>query len=59
MKITTKKQNKGFTLLELMVSIGLFVVIVTIGIQAMLNTGNNYRKTQDMRYSMDGLSFVM
>ena len=59
MKITTKKQNKGFTLLELMVSIGLFVVIVTIGIQAMLNTGNNYRKTQDLRSSMDGLSFVM
>lgn len=54
-----KKQNKGFTLLELMVSIGIFLVIITIGIQAMLNTGNNYHKTQDLRSSMDGMSFVM
>ncbi len=59
MRKDTTKHNKGFTLLELMVSIGLFLVIVTIGIQAMLNTGNNYHKTQDLRSSMDGMSFVM
>lgn len=54
-----KIENKGFTLLELMVSIAIFLVVITIGIQAMLNTGNNYRKTQDLRSSMDSLSFVM
>ena len=59
MKNNIKKQNKGFTLLELMVSIGIFLIIITIGIQAMLNTGNNYHKTQDLRSSMDGMSFVM
>jgi prepilin-type N-terminal cleavage/methylation domain-containing protein len=55
----TKKQQKGFTLIEVMIAVGLFVVIMTIGIGAVLNSNNNYKKTQTLRAITDNLSFIM
>jgi Tfp pilus assembly protein PilW len=49
----------GFTLIEVMISIGLFTVIMIIGITAILNVNNTYRKSRTMRSAIDNLSFIM
>lgn len=61
-----KKNNKkkfriesGFTIIETMIAVALFLIIVTIGMDALLNTGVVHQKSQDMRSIMDNLSFTM
>lgn len=54
-----KSSQKGFTLVEVMISIGLFTVIMIIGITAVLGVNNTYRKTRSMRSAIDNLSFIM
>ena len=49
----------GFTLVEAMISIGLFTVIMIIGIGAILGVSSTNRKTITMRTVVDNLSFVM
>ena len=49
----------GFTLIEVMIATGLFVVIMTIGIGAVLNVNSVYKKTQKIRSIVDNLGFVM
>lgn len=49
----------GFTLVEVMISIGLFTVIMVIGIGAILGVNSTHRRTQAMRSVVDNLSFVM
>lgn len=49
----------GFTLIEVMISIGLFSVIMIVGITAILGVNNTYRKSRTMRSAIDNLSFVM
>lgn len=53
------KHNRGFTLVEAMIAVGLFSVIMTIGIGAILGVNSTHRKTQSMRTAIDGLSFLM
>lgn len=50
---------EGFTLVEVMIAIGLFTVIMTIGIGAILGVNSTHRKTQSLRTVIDNLSFVM
>ncbi|MDQ5901329.1 MAG: hypothetical protein QG580_44 [Patescibacteria group bacterium] len=59
MKIKNTKNNKGFTLIEVMISVGLFTVIMIIGITAILGVNNTYRKSRSMRAAIDNLSFIM
>lgn len=54
-----KKQNTGFTVIEMMIAIAIFLIVVVIGMGALLNTNLIHRKTQDMRSIMDSLSFIM
>lgn len=51
--------QKGFTLVEMMIAVGLFTVIMTIGIGAILSVNATHRKTQTMRAVIDNLSFLM
>jgi len=53
------KKAEGFTLIEVMISIGLFSVIMVVGITAILSVNNTYRKTRTMRSAIDNLSFIM
>lgn len=53
------KNSNGFTLIETMVSITLFLIIVTAGMSALLNASALHQKSQDMRSIMDSLSFIM
>ena len=53
------QNNKGFTIIETMIAISLFLIVVTIGMGSLLNANLLHRKSQDMRSIMDSLSFIM
>lgn len=59
MNFLTHKKEEGFTLIEVMISIGLFSVIMIVGITAILGVNNTYRKSRTMRSAIDNLSFIM
>jgi len=54
-----KKEIAGFTIIEMMIAISLFLIIITIGMGSLLNANLIHRKSQDMRSIMDNLSFIM
>ena len=53
------KNNKGFTIIETMISIGIFLIIVTIGMEALLNSSFIHSKSESQRSGIDSLSFMM
>lgn len=56
-----KKNNKkrGYTIIETMIAISLFLVVVITGMTALLNANLLHQKSQNMRSIMDNLSFIM
>jgi prepilin-type N-terminal cleavage/methylation domain-containing protein len=56
-----KKNNKqkGYTIIETMIAVSLFVIIVMAGTNALLNANLLHQKSRDMRSIIDSLSFVM
>ncbi len=57
-------QNKnsysaGFTLMEVMVSVSIFAIIVTIGIGSLLTINTTLQKTRAERQAIDSLSYVL
>jgi len=52
------KQN-GFTIIETMISVALFLIIIMAGMGALLNASSIHTKSQDQRSIMDNLSFIM
>ncbi len=52
-------KESGFTILEVMVAMSVFLVLVTAGIGAVLTAMAQHRATQNLRTAMDNLSFVM
>ena len=59
MKTKIKKLNTGFTLIETMISVALFIVIVMAGMTSLLNANLLQQKSTGMRSIIDNLSFVM
>ena len=57
MKFQTDK--KGFTLVEMMVSVSLFVIVATIVSVAFVSLANIYRKVQSNRAVIDSVNFMM
>jgi Tfp pilus assembly protein PilW len=53
------KTKGGYTIIETMVSVSIFLLIVTAGMGALLNANLAHEKSEDMRSIMDNLSFVM
>ncbi|MCE9585468.1 prepilin-type N-terminal cleavage/methylation domain-containing protein [Candidatus Nomurabacteria bacterium] len=58
-KIKLKVNEKGFTIIETMIAISLFLIIVIIGMGALLNANLLHNKSQNYRDIMDNLSFIM
>ncbi|KKQ86835.1 MAG: hypothetical protein UT09_C0025G0007 [Parcubacteria group bacterium GW2011_GWF2_38_8] len=56
---TKLQQSNGYTILETMIAVSLFVIIITIGMGALLNANLLHRKSEDARSIMDNLSFIM
>jgi len=53
------KKNTGFTIIETMIAISIFLIVIVIGMGALLNANLIHQKSRDMRSIMDNLSFVM
>ncbi len=53
------KKNKGFTLIELMVSITVFSVVMLSSMGAVMTVLNANRKSESLRSVMDNLSFTL
>lgn len=53
------KNNKGFTLVEMLVSVSLFTVAVTISLGALLVINNAYRITRAQQVAVDNLNFAI
>ena len=54
-----KNKEKGFTILETMVSVSLFIVVVIVGMGSLLNTTLLHKKSQSIGSIMDNLSFII
>lgn len=51
--------TKGFTLVEVMISVGLFVTVMLIGVGAVLNTNVSHKRTLAVRQVLDSLNFLI
>ena len=54
-----KKTNRGFTLIEVMVSVSIFTIVTTIGLGALLSTVSASKQAQGERVALDSLAFVV
>lgn len=59
LKLKIENYKAGFTIIETMIAVSLFLVVVTIGMGALLNANLLHQKSRDMRSIVDNLSFVM
>jgi prepilin-type N-terminal cleavage/methylation domain-containing protein len=57
--MTKNNKNKGYTIIETMIAISLFLVVTMAGMGALLNANLVHQKSASMREIMDNLSFVM
>ncbi len=53
------KNQKGYTIIETMIAVSLFVIIIVAGMGALLNANLLHQKSQSMRSILDSVSFVM
>ncbi len=53
------KQQAGFTLVEMMVSVAIFTIIMTIGIGALVSMLDKYKYSQETKQVSDSLNFVL
>ncbi|KKS11172.1 hypothetical protein A2643_01825 [Candidatus Nomurabacteria bacterium RIFCSPHIGHO2_01_FULL_39_220] len=58
-KLKIKNCMKGYTIIETMIAVSLFLVIIMAGMGALLNANLLHNKSQNMRSIMDNLSFIM
>ena len=57
--LRTKNQKSGFTLVELMVSVSVFVIIMVISLGSILSIFDANKKSQTLRTVMDNLNFSL
>lgn len=53
------KNQKGFTLVELMVSLSIFIIVVLAAVGSLYTVNNASRKVQAMRSVLDNLNFAV
>ncbi len=58
-KNTFHKKIKGFTLIEVMVSIAVFAIIMTVGVGALVTITHKYNVSKDQKLVADNLSFML
>ena len=57
-KKNSQKKN-GFTLIEMLIAISIFLILLVFGMSALMNAFTVNKRSQAMRSIMDNLSFVM
>lgn len=58
MQIKNNNQ-RGYTIIETMIAVSIFLIVVMIGMGALLNANSLHHRSQNMRSIMDNLSFIM
>jgi type II secretory pathway pseudopilin PulG len=58
-KLGVTPKGGGYTLIETMIAVSLFLIIIMVGMGALLNANLLHKKSQSMRSILDNLSFVM
>ena len=58
-KMKTISKNRGFTLIEMMVSVSIFVIVALIVSGVLVQLSAAYKKAQAMRLLMDNLNFAL
>lgn len=60
MKYLSNSQNKkGFTLIEVIISLSIFIIVMTVSAGAVLSIVDGNRKTKAIKSVMDNLSFAL
>lgn len=54
-----KLKNKGFTLIEIMVSMSIFMIVVLMALGALLVVSGTAKKSRALHQSMDNMNFAM
>ncbi len=57
--LKNKRTNKGYTIIETMIAISLFIVIIMAGMGTLLNANLLRNKSEDVRSIIDNLSFIL
>ncbi len=57
--INQKNKNNGFTLIELMMSIGIFTLVMVVAIGSFMSSTYSAKKSKALRIAMDNVNFVM
>ena len=57
--LNNKKNNKGYTIIETMVAVSIFVILVVVGMSTLFNASNVSKKGKDLRNIMDNFNFVV
>jgi Tfp pilus assembly protein PilW len=53
------KKESGYTIIETMIAVSIFLVVIMYGMGSLLNANVLHRKSQDMRSILDNLNFVV
>lgn len=59
MKKIIFNSNKGFTLVEIMVATGIFMIIMVIGLGSLLATSDYSKSTKTLSFTMDNVNFAL
>ena len=54
-----KHNARGFTLVEIMVSVAIFTIIITVGMGALVTITRSYQVTQNEKLVHDGLNYAL
>src|SRR3989344_6833233 len=58
-KLKIKNYKEGYTIIETMISVSLFIIVILSGMGALLNANLIHQKSRDMRSILDNMSFIM
>lgn len=58
-EISRNELNKGYTIIETMISISLFLIVIMIGITTLLNANSVHHKSKNLRAIVDNINFIM
>jgi len=57
--MSKNNKNKGFTLIEMMVAVSIFIIVAFIVTSALLTLSAAYKRSQKMRLTLDNLNFSL
>jgi prepilin-type N-terminal cleavage/methylation domain-containing protein len=59
MQVDVKRHNRGFTLIELMVSVTIFAIVMVMALGSLLSISTADRKAESLKSVMDNLNFAL